>query len=113
MVGMPFERFEKLAARQLENLDELIGPASCQLGAVGTEADAEDGVTVAAFDLGNQAARVDVEDFDLAVFGGSPAAGCKPFAVRREGQADHAIGKTTQPFPQSYVVMIPNDHLQK
>src|SRR5262245_17579485 len=91
MMGMALKRFQELAARDFKNLDELIGPASGQLGAVRTETDPEDLVAVAIFDFHDLFAGRNLKNFDFAVLTGRAAASGQQLAIRRKTQGHDAI----------------------
>src|SRR5262249_12721182 len=93
MVRVSFERFEELAAGDLENLNELVSTAGGQALAVRTEGHAENRVAVAVLDVHNDLARRRLEHFDLAVRRRRAASRCQVFAIAGKGQGDDAVGK--------------------
>src|SRR5262249_55558577 len=72
---------------------------------------AVDRVAVGVLDLDCELAGRRVKDLELAVLGRRPAAAGEQAALRREGQADNAVGEAGEPVLDFALRGVPNDDL--
>src|SRR5947209_7275598 len=107
MVGMAFKRFQKLAAGNFKNLDELVRRAGGQLRAVGAETDAKDLVAVTVLDVHHLFAGGNLKDFNFSILAGSAAAGSEELAVGRKAQRHDTIHEPGDLLPEHSGMGIP------